>query len=58
MLGDPCLGVCFGFEHADPGRMTVRDADLDTERPIVKRDYAIGRLGVGMCFGHFRAALS
>jgi hypothetical protein len=31
MLGDPCLGVSFGFEHADPGRMTVRDADLDTE---------------------------
>jgi hypothetical protein len=31
MLGDPRLGVSFGFERADSGRMTVRDADLDTE---------------------------
>jgi hypothetical protein len=31
MLGDPRLGVRFGFKHADRGRMTVRDADLDTK---------------------------
>ena len=31
VLGDPRLGVRLGFEHADRGRMTVRDADLDTE---------------------------
>jgi hypothetical protein len=31
MLGDPRLGVRFGFERGDPGRMTVRDVDLDTE---------------------------
>jgi hypothetical protein len=31
MVSDPCLGVRLGFEHADPGRMTVRNADLDTE---------------------------
>jgi len=31
VLGDPCFGVRFGFEHADRGRMTVRDADLDSE---------------------------
>ena len=53
MLGNPRLGVRFGFEHADRGRMTVRDADLDPECPIVKRDYTIGRFGVGMYFGHF-----
>jgi hypothetical protein len=31
VLGDPRLGVRFGFEHADRGRMSVGDADLDTE---------------------------
>jgi hypothetical protein len=31
MLGDPRLGVSFGFERADPGRIAVRDAYLDTE---------------------------
>jgi hypothetical protein len=31
MLGDPGVSVGFGFERADPGRMTVRDLDLDTE---------------------------
>jgi Aldehyde dehydrogenase family len=31
MFGDPHLGVRFGFEHADRSRMTIRDADLDTE---------------------------
>ena len=53
MLGDPCLGVRFGFELADRGRITVRDGYLDTERPVVKRDYTIGRLGVGVSFWHF-----
>jgi hypothetical protein len=42
MLGDPSPGVRFGFELADLGRMTVRDGYLDTERPVVKRDYAMG----------------
>src|SRR6516162_2661833 len=58
MLGDPCLGVRFGFELADLGRMTVRDGYLDTERPVVKRDYPIGRLCVGVGFWHFHAARS
>jgi hypothetical protein len=46
MLGDPRLGVRFGFEYADPGRMTVRDADLYTECTVVERDHSIGRFGV------------
>jgi hypothetical protein len=53
MLVDPRLGVGFGFEHADPGRMTAWDTYLDTERPVVKRDDAIGCLGVRVCFWHF-----
>jgi hypothetical protein len=31
MRGDPRLGVRFGFECGDLGRMTVRDVDLDPE---------------------------
>jgi hypothetical protein len=58
MLGDPRLGVRIGFERADPGRMTVRDADLDTESTVVKRDYAIGRFGVGVRLWHCNAARS
>jgi hypothetical protein len=53
MLVDPRLGVGFGFEHADPSRMTAWDAYLDTERPVVKRDDAVGCLGVRVCFWHF-----
>src|SRR5215469_15888142 len=56
MLGDPRLGVRFGFEHADPGRMTVRDADLDAEVPVVKRHDAISGFGVGVDFRHFDPA--
>src|SRR5919109_2527760 len=56
MLGDPRLGVRFGFEQAHPGGISVRDADLDAERSVVKRDYTIARLGVGVCFWHYDAA--
>lgn len=31
MLGDPRFGVRFGFEHADPDGISIRDADLDSE---------------------------
>jgi hypothetical protein len=31
VLGDPRFGVSFGFEHADRGRIAVRDTDLDRE---------------------------
>jgi hypothetical protein len=31
VLGDPRVGISFGFERTNHGRMTVRDADLDTE---------------------------
>jgi hypothetical protein len=55
MFGDPRLGVRFGFERGDPCRITVRDADLDTERPALKQEYAVARLGVGMRSGHFHA---
>src|SRR5215813_13070011 len=41
MLVDPRLGVGFGLEHADPGRITAWDTYLDTERPVVERDDAI-----------------
>jgi hypothetical protein len=34
MLGDPRFGIRFGLEHADPGRKTFRDADLDAERLV------------------------
>jgi hypothetical protein len=53
MLVDPRLGVGFGFEHADPGRVTARNIDFDAERPVVKGDDAIGCLGVRVCFWHF-----
>jgi len=53
MLVDPRLGVGFGFKHADPGRMTAGYSDLDTERPVVKRDDAVGCLGVRVCLWHF-----
>src|ERR1700730_15224150 len=35
MLLDPRLGVGFGFERTDPGRMTAWDTYLDTVRPVV-----------------------
>jgi hypothetical protein len=53
MLVDPRLRVGFGFEHADRGRMTAGDTYLDTERPVVKWDHAIGCLRVRVCFWHF-----
>src|SRR5438477_11756763 len=46
VLGDPRFGIGFGVEPADPCRVAVRDLDLDTERSIIERDHAIGRLRV------------
>jgi len=45
---DPRLSVGFGGERADLGRKALRDAYFDGERPVVNRDHAIGRLGVGV----------
>src|SRR5215471_18876035 len=42
VLSDPRFGVRCGLERADPGRMGIRDADLDAEGPIVQRNHAIG----------------
>src|ERR1700745_4404744 len=52
MLGDPRLGVGFGAERFDRGRIVLRDADLDAERPVLERDHPVCRLGVGGCLWH------
>src|SRR5271167_1721005 len=54
MLGDPCLGVGFGGERFDRGRIVLRDADLDAERTVIERDHSVCRLGVRVCLWHGR----
>src|SRR5580692_4997594 len=52
MFGDPRLGVGFGAERFDRGRIVLRDADLDAERPVLKRDHPVCCLGVRVGLWH------